>query len=403
MKLAKNVSRLFTRRRRTLGALPLTASAIGVGAGLMYLLDPDRGSRRRALVRDKGVHTAHRMGNLLDKGARDLEYRLRGIAHEARSIVRQDHPSDELLVERVRSKLGRAVSHPHAIKVESNDGCVTLSGPVLRAERARLLSCVMGVPGVHRVEDRLDQHAPEERIPALQGGGRRRGQRFELMQERWSPVTQIAMGAVGTGLLAFGAARRGSLGIALGLAGSAILVRDIANRPLARVLGIGAGTRAVDFHKTIHVHAPVEEVYDFFTKVENFPHFMAHVRDVQKIDDDHYHWVAEGPAHIPVSWDAEVTQRVPNQIFAWQSVDGAAIGNAGCVRFDPEGDCTRLDIQMSYNPPAGTVGHLVASLFGADPKHAMDQDLVRFQSLLERGKTTARHHEVRAEELGMRR
>ena len=42
-------------------------------------------------------------------------------------------------------------------------------------------------------------------------------------------------------------------------------------------------------------------------------------------------------------------------------------------------------------------------MFGADPKSAMDEDLVRFQSLLERGKTTAHRHEVRAEEVGARR
>jgi hypothetical protein len=31
---------------------------MGVGASLMYMLDPDRGSRRRALVRDKIISAA---------------------------------------------------------------------------------------------------------------------------------------------------------------------------------------------------------------------------------------------------------------------------------------------------------------------------------------------------------
>lgn len=404
MDLAKDVSRFFTRRRRARTGLPLVAGAAGVGAGLMYLLDPDRGARRRALVRDKSVHAAHRAGELLDKGKRDLTYRMRGFAAEARSLTRREHPSDTLLVERVRAKLGRAVSHPHAVRVAASDGQITVSGPVLRDEVAGLLGCVLAVPGVRGVDDRLEVHTDDEQIPALQGGRARRGERFELMRERWSPVTRIVMGVAGTGLLAYGITRRGSLGAALGAAGAAILVRDVANRPLRRVLGIGAGRRAVDFHKTIHVHAPVEEVYSFFTRVENFPRFMSHVREVQKIDDDRYHWVAEGPARVPVAWDAEVTQRVPNQVFAWRSVDGAAIGNAGVVRFEEEGDgCTRLDIQMCYNPPAGAFGHAIASLFGADPKHAMDEDLVRFQSLLERGKTTAHHHVVRAEDVGVRR
>ncbi len=78
----------------------------------------------------------------------------------------------------------------------------------------------------------------------------------------------------------------------------------------------------------------------------------------------------------------------------------AAIENAGIARFEanPDGS-TRLDIRMSYNPPAGALGHLIASMFGADPKHAMDEDMVRFQSILERGKTTAHGEEVRFADL----
>jgi uncharacterized membrane protein len=49
---------------------------------------------------------------------------------------------------------------------------------------------------------------------------------------------------------------------------------------------------------------------------------------------------------------------------------------------------------MSYNPPAGALGHAVATLFGSDPKSAMNEDLVRLKSLLETGKTTAKGKEV---------
>ena len=39
---------------------------------------------------------------------------------------------------------------------------------------------------------------------------------------------------------------------------------------------------------------------------------------------------------------------------------------------------------MSYRPPAGIVGHAVATLFGADPKHEMDEDLARMTLLIRR-------------------
>jgi len=41
-----------------------------VGMGLMYLLDPDRGARRRALVRDQAARAGHKVGDGLDATAR---------------------------------------------------------------------------------------------------------------------------------------------------------------------------------------------------------------------------------------------------------------------------------------------------------------------------------------------
>jgi uncharacterized membrane protein len=41
---------------------------------------------------------------------------------------------------------------------------------------------------------------------------------------------------------------------------------------------------------------------------------------------------------------------------------------------------------MSYNPPAGRLGHGVAVAFGADPKTTMDTDLVRMKTLIETGR-----------------
>jgi uncharacterized membrane protein len=61
---------------------------------------------------------------------------------------------------------------------------------------------------------------------------------------------------------------------------------------------------------------------------------------------------------------------------------------------------TRIQIRLSYNPPAGALGHGVAALLGSDPKRAMDEDLVRFKSLLEDGRTRAHGQTVRRDALG---
>jgi uncharacterized membrane protein len=113
---------------------------------------------------------------------------------------------------------------------------------------------------------------------------------------------------------------------------------------------------------------------------------MSHIRDVRKIDGAMSHWVATGPLGTSVEWDARITEDIPNDLIAWKSVRGASVGSAGRVRFVPTSEGTRLDIHLMYNPPAGALGHVVASFFGADPRHAMNDDLLRLKTLLEQGK-----------------
>jgi hypothetical protein len=52
---------------------------------------------------------------------------------------------------------------------------------------------------------------------------------------------------------------------------------------------------------------------------------------------------------------------------------------------DADDDKTVVDVRLSYYPPAGAVGHAIASLFGADPKSEMDDDLMRMKSFIETG------------------
>src|SRR5690606_34581635 len=77
-----------------------------------------------------------------------------------------------------------------------------------------------------------------------------------------------------------------------------------------------------------------------------------------------------------------------------------AVENQGVIRFDEVGvegqrggqgeqgrRATRVDIKLTYTPPLGTLGHVAASLFGADPKSEMDADLLRLKTVIERGRT----------------
>ena len=141
-----------------------------MGASLMYLLDPERGARRRGLVRDQVTRAGHRLGEGLDATARDVRNRAKGTAAEVKSRLHRDVVDDEVLDERVRSAVGRVVSHPRAITTTLSQGRVTLEGQVLEDELDALLDTVKRVRGVSEVVNNLEMHRDPSGVPALQGG-----------------------------------------------------------------------------------------------------------------------------------------------------------------------------------------------------------------------------------------
>jgi uncharacterized membrane protein len=207
------------------------------------------------------------------------------------------------------------------------------------------------------------------------------------MQTNWTPATRTLVGSIGSALIAYGAARRDTAGALLAFAGTGFVLRAATNLETKRLVGIGAGRRAVDIQKTIHINAPIGTVFDFWANFENFPHFMRNVREVRPTAvAGQSHWTVAGPGSAPIEFDAVITQFAPNQVIAWKTVKGAPVAHAGIVQFEPEGDYgTRLQIRFSYNPPGGAIGHAVAVMLGDDPKSKMDEDLARMKTLIETG------------------
>jgi hypothetical protein len=182
----------------------------GLGAALAYMLDPDRGARRRGLARDKVIRGVHVIGRALDATMCDMSNRTRGIAAAARTRWSGDPVDDLTLVERARAKLGRYCSHPRAIEVDARAGEITLRGPILAAEVDSVISGVAAVPGANSVINELDVYESAEGIPALQGAGKRAGSRFDLFQPNWAPATRalVSMGALAAAGAAMAYSRR---------------------------------------------------------------------------------------------------------------------------------------------------------------------------------------------------
>ena len=210
---------------------------IGLGATLMYVLDPQGGRRRRALVRDQLVHLIHELGEFADGTGRDAANRARGLWAEVRSAIDGRTPDDRTLAERVRSHLGRCVSHPWAITVAVDEGQVTLTGPVLADEVDGLLSRVRNVPGASEVVNRLEVHPEAGDFPALQGGTTRTGALSEPFQENWSPTLRLMAGTLGVGLMGNCLARRDLASVLLGTVGFGLFLRSATNSSAGAAVG----------------------------------------------------------------------------------------------------------------------------------------------------------------------
>ena len=292
---------------------------LGLGAALMYLMDPQAGRKRRADLRNQVESTGRRLQRGKDLVVRDATNRAQGAVYETRKFLQSARTSIEQ----------------------------------------------------GRMPD-IDVAAMRSRMGSLMG---------PWGKSKWSPAERALAGSVGAGLAVGGYARGGVKGIVMFFLGMGLFTRAATNRDIAS-LARGEG---IPVQKTIRIDKPVSEVFAYWRNLENFPLWMSHVQEVRYIGGDRYHWKVDGPAGVAAEWDAELLNVVQDREMTWRSVPGSAIRNTGRVRFEPDGDGTRVHVAIQYQPPGGVIGHAVAKVFGTDPASEMDTDLAKLQSLVETG------------------
>jgi uncharacterized membrane protein len=354
----------------------------------MYFSDPNRGRRRRVRARDKIRRLQGRTEKAIDIAVRDLNNRLDGLQAKLSNFLfqRNDIPNDQVMAERVRAKLGRLVSHPHAVEVAIHQGRLILRGPILANEKEKLLAAVRAVPGVTTVEDQLEVHDSPVGISSLQGGSERKQVHPEFMQENWTPALR-AVALLGGGALGYYGilGRRTPAGAVMAIAGLVLAARAATNTPIRRLAGSTTKGRTIDLYKTIEIQASPEAVFDVWANYANFPHFMSHILEVRDLGQQRSHWIVKGFAGARIEWDAILTESRRPTVLAWKTEPSAAVEHVGSIHFQPSHNGTRVTVRMSYDPPAGAIGHGIAVLLGSDPKRELDDDLMRMKHFVESG------------------
>lgn len=364
-------------------------TTMGLGAGLMYFFDPRQGNRRRAILRDKALSLVNEVDDSIDVAMEDMRNRARGVLAEMSARLSDQGAPDWILEERVRSNLGRLARRSGAVEIRADGGRILLSGSALRNDVQEIERTAARTRGVHAVENNIEAVDSPEDIPSLQGSpSARRRAVPEWQQSNWSPAMRLMSGVGGSLLTLYGLSRRGVSKPLFSTAGLVLTARGVTNLDPRSLLGLGLGENAIKVQKAININAPIDEVYRFWRNFENFPRFMEHVKEV-RVQNGLSTWKVEGPAETSVEFESHITEDSPNELIAWQTVPDSQVHHAGFVRFDENRDgSTRVTVQMNYVPPAGALGHAVATLFGVDPRQAMHEDLVRLKSLLEEGETS---------------
>jgi uncharacterized membrane protein len=262
--------------------------------------------------------------------------------------------------------LGLAVGAGSMYLLDPRRGARRRHGLVDRARRA--ITDVEDVAGKARRDAENRAHGLSARLHGSPPSHRER-----TMLSESTPERRLLEGGGGAALALYGLVRGGALGLLASIGGVSLIARAV----VPRMRGM------IRVQKTITINAPIDEVFAFWSRFENFPRFMEHVIEVAT-DGPRSHWRVKGPAGLPIAWDADLVESVPNRKIAWRSVEGSVVVHNGEVHFESLGDrTTRINIHMAYKPPACAIGHAVAAFLVGDPKKLIDDDLMRMKSLLE--------------------
>lgn len=127
-----------------------------LGGGLMYLLDPRTGNRRRAIAKDQVKSFVRRSTRQSLRTLRHLTNKMTGMLAEATNTIRSEgRSSDKKILDRVRSTLGRTIEHPHAVDIAVHEGRVILRGQLRPHEVGQVMSAVKKTPGVTSIDNQI--------------------------------------------------------------------------------------------------------------------------------------------------------------------------------------------------------------------------------------------------------
>jgi uncharacterized membrane protein len=110
------------------------------------------------------------------------------------------------------------------------------------------------------------------------------------------------------------------------------------------------------------VKAPVDRVYEQWSRIEDLPKFITPLREVRRIDDTHfsYRWLPDGSDQKGVF---HIVLQIPRRRIAWRTMSNGFM--SGVVSFEPrsqEETEVTLKVRSIFNPQG--LSHRVEEYLG---------------------------------------
>ncbi len=143
--------------------------------------------------------------------------------------------------------------------------------------------------------------------------------------------------------------------------------------------------------RTVTINKPREELYAFWRDFKNQTQFADNIDRVDILDDKRTRFVMKAPAGTMVNLVNRVVDDIPGKRIAWESEPESDVRNSGSVEFSDAapGRGTTVRVTISYDPPGGKIGKMIAKVLQREPNVQARRDLRRFKQLMETGEVTS--------------
>lgn len=142
--------------------------------------------------------------------------------------------------------------------------------------------------------------------------------------------------------------------------------------------------------RAVLINRPRQDLYEFWRDFRNLPTFMENVKSVEILESGRSSWMVAAPGGVEVELVSEITEDRPGEYIAWRSLEESDIDHEGWIEFRDNafGRGTEVRVFISYDPPAGAVGKLVAKVMQREPRVQARRELRRFKQLMETGEVS---------------